>query len=392
MSIFKGLLQDEDFLIAAGLLQQGAQGKGVGEGLFASISQAGQLKKLFGTKDQKLISAFNKTTGEKEFATSSQIQASNGNLIPYTKPEKEKDKYEIVTREEIENNPELDNNSNYQRNLTTGRIELIKTTKSDAPNITNVTNVDTGTKMESAFGKGIGEGQAKVFNNILENADKAMNENIDLELLTQTAENLETGKVAPIVADLMKWGKGFGLDVSWLSNYGDMNSQIQNTEVISVLAGNQLFGKISQTKGAISEKEMDIFESLTTSLSMTPDGIKANARIMEAINDREILKANMAEEWVAGDDGELNTLLTKKEVNGKMMTFNQMWDQYTNAKDENGDLVNPIIPKEERDNMLNLANTNLEEMKNNDNFIQANGQWYYIIDEEKKIYKKINSL
>lgn len=391
MSIFKGLLQDEDFLIAAGLLQQGAQGKGVGEGLFASISQAGQLKKLFGTKDQKLISAFNKTTGEKEFATSSQIQASNGNLIPYTKPEKEKDKYEIVTREEIENNPELDNNSNYQRNLTTGRIELIKTTKSDAPNISNVTNVDTGSKMETEFSKTVGKGQGDVFNKILENADNASKENIDLELLTQTAENLETGKVAPIVADLMKWGKGFGLDVSWLSNYGDMNSQIQNTEVISVLAGNQLFGKISQTKGAISEKEMDIFESLTTSLSMTPDGIKANARIMEAINDREILKAQMAEDWVAGDDG-LDTLLTKKEVNGKMMTFNQMWDQYTNAKDENGDLVNPIIPKEERDNMLNLANTNLEEMKNNDNFIQANGQWYYIIDEEKQIYKKINSL
>ena len=392
MSIFKGLLQDEDFLIAAGLLQQGAQGKGVGEGLFASISQAGQLKKLFGTKDQKLISAFNKTTGEKEFATSSQIQASNGNLIPYTKPEKEKDQYEILTRKEIESNPSLDNDSNYQRNKKTRKIELIKTTKSDATNISNVTNVDTGTKMESAFGKGVGEGQAKVFNNILENADKAMSENIDLELLTTTAENLETGKVAPIVADLMKWGKGFGLDVSWLSDIGDMNSQIQNTEVISVLAGNQLFGKISQTKGAISEKEMDIFESLTTSLSMTPEGIKANARIMEAINDREILKAQMAEEWVAGDDGELNTLLTKKEVNGKMMTFNQMWDQYTNAKDENGDLVNPIIPKEERDNMLSLANTNLEEMKNNDNFIQANGQWYYIIDEEKKIYKKINSL
>ena len=392
MSIFKGLLQDEDFLIAAGLLQQGAQGKGVGEGLFASISQAGQLKKLFGTKDQKLISAFNKTTGEKEFATSSQIQASNGNLIPYTKPEKEKDQYEILTREEIESNPSLDNNSNYQKNLTTKKIELIPTTKSDAPKITNITNVDTGSKMETAFGKGVGEGQAKVFNDILENADKAMSENIDLELLTQTAENLETGKVAPIVADLMKWGKGFGLDVSWLSNYGDMNSQIQNTEVISVLAGNQLFGKISQTKGAISEKEMDIFESLTTSLSMTPEGIKANARIMNAINDREILKAQMAEEWVAGDDGELNTLLTKKEVNGKMLTFNQMWDQYTNAKDENGDLVNPIIPKEERDNMLNLANTNLEQMKNNDNFIQANGQWYYIIDEEKQIYKKINSL
>jgi len=43
--------------------------------------------------------------------------------------------------------------------------------------------------------------------------------------------------------------------------------------------------------------------------------------------------------------------------------------------------------------MLKLSNTNLEEMKNNDNFIQAeNGEWYYIIDEENKKYKKINSL
>ena len=350
---FKGLLQDEEFLVAAGLLQQGAQGKGVGEAIFPAIAQAGQLKKLFSAN-------------------------------------KNKDKYEILTREEIESNPSLDNNSNYQRNLVTNKIELIKTNKTNAPQ-TNV-NVNTGSNMETEFQKTVGKGQGEVFNKILETADNASKENVDLELLTITADNLETGKVAPIVADLMKYAKGFGLDVSWLSDIGDMNSQIQNTEVISVLAGNQLFGKISQTKGAISEKEMDIFESLTTSLSMTPNGIKANARIMEAINDREILKAQMAEDWVAGDDG-LNTLLTKKEVNGKMMTFNQMWDQYTNELDDNGDLVNPIIPKDEMEEMLKLSNTNLEEMKNNDNFIQAeNGEWYYIIDEENKKYKKINSL
>lgn len=349
---FKGLLQDEEFLVAAGLLQQGAQGKGVGEAIFPAIAQAGQLKKLFNTN-------------------------------------KNKDKYEILTREEIESNPSLDNNSNYQRNLTTNKIELIKTNKTNAPQ-TNI-NLDTGSKMESAFSKGVGEGQSKIFNEILEKADNASNENIDLELLTMTADNLQTGKVAPILADLMKYAKGFGLDVSWLSDIGDMNSQIQNTEVISVLAGNQLFGKISQTKGAISEKEMEIFESLTTSLSMTPDGIKANAKIMEAINNREILKAQMAEDWVAGDDG-LNTLLTKKEVNGKMMTFNQMWNEYTNAIDENGDLVNPIIPKEEMEEMLKLSNANLKEMENSDNFVLAeNNEWYYIIDEKNKKYRKIKS-
>ena len=349
---FKGLLQDEEFLVAAGLLTQGAQGKGVGEAIFPAIAQAGQLKKLFNTN-------------------------------------KNKDKYEILTREEIENNPSLDNNSNYQRNLTTNKIELIKTNKTNSPQ-TNI-NLDTGSKQESAFSKKVGEGQGDVFNKILETADKASNENIDLELLTMTADNLQTGKVAPILADLMKYAKGFGLNVSWLSDIGDMNSQIQNTEVISVLAGNQLFGKISQTKGAISEKEMEIFESLTTSLSMTPDGIKANAKIMEAINNREILKAQMAEDWVAGDDG-LNTLLTKKEVNGKMMTFNQMWNEYTNAIDENGDLVNPIIPKEEMEEMLKLSNANLKEMENSDNFVLAeNNEWYYIIDEKNKKYRKIRT-
>ena len=381
MSIFKGLLQDEEFLVAAGLLQQGSQGKGIGEAFFPAITQAAQAKKLFGEKKKRQT-----IKGADGF----QYFVDTGERVLPNVVQQNKDQFEIVLRKEIEDNPELDNNSNYQRNLNTGKIELIKTSKSNAP-VTNLM-VDTGSKMETSFAKGVGEGQAKEFNTIISNSNAATNENIDLDILTQTAENLETGKVAPLLADLMKYGKSFGLDVSWLSNYGDMNSQIQNTEVISVLAGNQLFGKISQTKGSISEKEMDIFESLTTSLSMTPDGIKANARIMEAINDREILKAEMAEEWVAGDDGKLNTLLSKKEVNGKMLTFNQMWNQYTNAKDENGDLVNPIIPKEEIENMLSLSNTNLEQMKNNDNFIQAeNGDWYYIIDEENKKYKKIKS-
>ena len=44
----KGLLQDEEFLIAAGLLQQGSQGKGIGEAFFPAIAQAGQVKKAFG--------------------------------------------------------------------------------------------------------------------------------------------------------------------------------------------------------------------------------------------------------------------------------------------------------------------------------------------------------
>ena len=192
----------------------------------------------------------------------------------------------------------------------------------------------------------------------------------------------------------MKWGQSFGIDMKWLGDMGTASDQIANTEVISVLAGNQLFGKISQTKGAISEKEMDIFESLTTSMSMSPQGLKNNATIMTAINDREILKSQMAESWVAGEDGKLNSLLTRQKVitaNGKEknLTFNEMWDDYVNAEDKDGNLINPIIPKEQLQEMVDLSKVNESEMANNPNFTKTKNGWYYIIDEERQIYKKL---
>ena len=393
MSIFrKGLLQDEEFLIAAGLLQQGAQGKGIGEAIFPAIAQAGQVKKIFGGDKKNLMEVFNKTTQEKEFATSSQIQSSNGNLIPYTKPEKAKDQFKMLTNEEAQAEGfDTSNNQKYQRNITTNKI-LPFNAKVDKS--TKITIKNPANQQENKFSETVGAGQGEVFNNIIKAGENAQNENIDLEILTTTAENLETGKAAPLISDLMKWGQSFGIDMKWLGDMGSAGDQIANTEVINVLAGNQLFGKISQTKGAISEKEMDIFESLTTSMSMSPKGLKNNAIILTAINDREILKSQMAESWVAGQDGKLNSLLTRQKVttaNGeiKNLTFNEMFNDYVEAKDADGNLINPLIPKEQLEEMVNLSNANESEMANNPNFVQVGDVWYYIVDKDQKIYKKL---
>ena len=389
---FKGLLEDEQFLIAAGLLQQGAQGKGIGEAFFPAIAQAGQVKKIFGGEKKSLMEVFNKTTGEKEFATFSQIQSSNGNLIPYTKPEKAKDQFKMLTNEEAQAEGfDTSNNQKYQKNITTNKISPFN---AKVDRSTNVTIKNPANQQESKFSETVGTGQGKLFNDIVQKGLDATNENIDLNILTQTAENLETGKAAPLISDLMKWGQSFGIDMKWLGDMGTASDQIANTEVISVLAGNQLFGKISQTKGAISEKEMDIFESLTTSMSMSPQGLKNNATIMTAINDREILKSQMAESWVAGEDGKLNSLLTRQKVitaNGKEknLTFNEMWDDYVNAEDKDGNLINPIIPKEQLQEMVDLSKVNESEMANNPNFTKTKNGWYYIIDEERQIYKKL---
>jgi len=393
MSIFrKGLLQDEEFLIAAGLLQQGAQGKGIGEAIFPAIAQAGQVKKIFGGDKKNLMEVFNKTTQEKEFATSSQIQSSNGNLIPYTKPDKPKDQFKMLTNEEAQAEGfDTSNNQKYQKNITTNKVTPFnaKVDRSTKIEIKNPAN-----QQENKFSETVGAGQGEVFNNIIKAGENAQNENIDLEILTTTAENLETGKAAPLISDLMKWGQSFGIDMKWLGDMGSAGDQIANTEVINVLAGNQLFGKISQTKGAISEKEMDIFESLTTSMSMSPKGLKNNAIILTAINDREILKSQMAESWVAGQDGKLNSLLTRQKVttaNGeiKNLTFNEMFNDYVEAKDADGNLINPLIPKEQLEEMVNLSNANESEMANNPNFVQVGDVWYYIVDKDQKIYKKL---
>ena len=394
MSIFrKGLLQDEEFLIAAGLLQQGAQGKGIGEAIFPAIAQAGQVNKKYLVVIKKILwkclIRLHKKKNLQHLVKYNQVMEI---LIPYTKPEKAKDQFKMLTNEEAQAEGfDTSNNQKYQKNITTNKIlpfnaKVDRSTKIEIKNPAN--------QQEGEFSKTVGSGQGKIFNDIVQKGLDAQNENIDLDILTQTAENLETGKAAPLISDLMKWGQSFGIDMKWLGDMGSASDQVANTEVISVLAGNQLFGKISQTKGAISEKEMDIFESLTTSMSMSPKGLKNNAIIMTAINDREILKGQMAESWVAGEDGKLNSLLTRQKVitaNGeeKNLTFNEMFDDFVKAEDKDGNLINPLIPKEQLQEMVDLSNANESEMANNPNFVEVNGAWYYIVDKDQKIYKKL---
>jgi uncharacterized protein YchJ len=39
--------------------------------------------------------------------------------------------------------------------------------------------------------------------------------------------------------------------------------------------------------------------------------------------------------------------------------------------------------------MVNLSNANESEMENNPNFIKTKNGWYYIVDKDQEIYKKL---
>ena len=87
----KGLLQDEEFLFAAGLLQQGSQGKSIGEGAFSSLIQAGKIKKAFTPTVNKTKAAIDTSidtsTGKSNlvFATDKQIAENPERFIPQEK-------------------------------------------------------------------------------------------------------------------------------------------------------------------------------------------------------------------------------------------------------------------------------------------------------------------
>ena len=85
----KGLLQDEEFLIGAGLLTAGAKGQSAGEAIFPSIIQAAKVKKTFQDTAKPTKSVYRISKGTNILATDKMVkedrEAGNNDLQPAKK-------------------------------------------------------------------------------------------------------------------------------------------------------------------------------------------------------------------------------------------------------------------------------------------------------------------
>jgi len=86
----KGLLQDEQFLLGAGLLSAGSQGQSFGQAAFPAILQTAQVQKAFAPTVNKTKSVFDKNKGENVLATDKQIAENPDNYSPYRESNKSK--------------------------------------------------------------------------------------------------------------------------------------------------------------------------------------------------------------------------------------------------------------------------------------------------------------
>ena len=347
----KSLLEDDNFLIGMGLLSAGSKGQSIGEAGLTSIKDAAAIKKSLIGKTKDKFRLLSRTEIENNAALDNnsnyQMNMTTGELkiVPINKvsEKKQKDQFRLLSKDEvITDYPALDPNKTYQLNETTGKVELFKK--------------ESAKMFESKYEAGLGTQASENVKKIRLDGENAIEANTNLNLINSISEDLNTGAGANILQNIAKWGQRFDIDLNWLSSYAQ-DKTVSNSEILQVLSSAQLFAAISQTKGSISEKEMAVFEGITTNLAMSKAGIQGNIKIQEAINDRRILKANMLEEWI-GDGSRPDQ---QKTVNGKKQNFNQMWTEYVEAKDSNGDLINPLFSKEELEELTDLSKVSANE-------------------------------
>ena len=81
----KGLLEDENFLIGAGLLTAGAKGQSLGEAAFPTILQAAKVKKTFEDTAKTTKSVFSIKDNKNVLASDIEISKDKANYLPATK-------------------------------------------------------------------------------------------------------------------------------------------------------------------------------------------------------------------------------------------------------------------------------------------------------------------
>jgi len=365
----KSLLEDDNFLIGMGLLSAGAKGQSIGEAGITSIKDAAAIKKSFAGTPKKTKAVFNSITGQTQFATESQILASNGILIPVPKQDTTTNKTKAVMNTETN-----------QQEFATDKM-ILESNGILVPIKKEPLVKIEGDKQQTEFEKVMGKSEAEFVVDIRKDSDKAIDQNSELDIISSLSVELKSGKFGTTMLEVAKIGERVGIDMNWLSDYdGAGTGTVANAEVLQVLSSSMVLNAISKTKGSISDKEMSFFQSIAPNLGMSPEGIQKTVEITRRINQRKILKADLMNDWLA-DDGSGKKILpsTKKLVekadgSTQMMTFNQMWSNYTKE--------NALFDKEEMEQLTSIASENPD----GDNIEIYNGNKYYILPGGKVIF------
>ena len=97
----RGLLQDEEFLLGAGLLSAGSQGQNVGQAVFPSLLQAAKVKKAFGDTAKSTKPVWSIKDGMNVLVSDQMIKADKDSGVNNYLPAKKTDKKRTISDEAL---------------------------------------------------------------------------------------------------------------------------------------------------------------------------------------------------------------------------------------------------------------------------------------------------
>ena len=120
----------------------------------------------------------------------------------------------------------------------------------------------------------------------------------DVDQMLQLVNRVDdSGALADIKLKIRKWAAafGFGGDVNW--------EKIADAEAMKAKGMDFILQRISQTKGAISEKEMGAFEAASAGLKNTPAGNRMILALTRKVAERSTFEANAVREAYGKNQG-----------------------------------------------------------------------------------------
>jgi hypothetical protein len=129
-------------------------------------------------------------------------------------------------------------------------------------------------------------GDARKFNaGILKQGFESKKSMADLERAMNLLDTVETGPFSEKLMEGKRIAGKLGIDVDW--------NNISNAEELRVLLGNQVMARVAETKGAVSEREMDLFRDYSANFGNTPEGNKQILKFKKAQANRDATLARM---------------------------------------------------------------------------------------------------
>lgn len=173
---------------------------------------------------------------------------------------------------------------------------------------------------EGAYAKEIGKLRAQARGEIATSARQARGTISRVKQTQKLLNDVQTGAMQPTFQTLKRFAKSVGM-MDYLNGLG-VKDDVGAAEALVSVAGQFMMDYIQQTKGAISEKENELFASFSPGLSKTPEGNRILLDWTERLARRQI---------------DMNKLAAKYESeNGSL---DAGWEQYASDWQD----ANPIL-------------------------------------------------